>query len=97
LARTLLRRNNCLTSAEAAYVWQALETYQRYLATDWSTYSIELETLRVRIARFCYTVLEAKLSRRELNHTMRIEHYFSAYHLQTVPLQPFLTFLQCKV
>lgn len=94
LVRTLMRRNNYLTSVEVAYVWQALETYQRYLATDWNAYSIELETLRVRIANFCYTVLEAKLSRRELDHTMRIEHYFSAHHLPTVPLKPFLAWLK---
>jgi hypothetical protein len=94
LARTLMQRNNYLTSSEVAYMWQALKTYQSYLATDWDTYSVELEKLRLRIARFCYTVLEAKLSHRELRHTMRIEHYLSAYHLQTVPLQSFLTWLK---
>ncbi|TGE03730.1 hypothetical protein [Hymenobacter fodinae] len=88
-----LRRNNYLTSVEVADVWQVLETYQKYLATAWSAYSVELETLRLRIAHFCYTVLEAKLSRRELDYTMRIEHYFSAQPIQTVPLQPFLAWL----
>jgi hypothetical protein len=94
VVRTLLQRNEYLTADEIAYVGQALETYRRYLATDWDSYCVELEQLRLRIAQFCYMVLESKLSRRELRHVSLVEHYLSAEHLKTVPLVPFLAVLK---
>jgi hypothetical protein len=94
LVCTFLQRDNYLIEPEVAYIWQLLETYQRYLATAWDSYSSEVDQLRLRIARFCYTVLETKLSRREVHQLSLVEHYLSADHLQTVPLQPFLAVLE---
>ncbi|OUJ67708.1 hypothetical protein BXP70_28660 [Hymenobacter crusticola] len=94
LVGTITQRNNSLTCVEVAYLWRALETYRVYLEKAPSTYSIALEKLRLQLAHFCYRILEPKLSPRERRHTMRIEHYLSAHHLETLPLHPFVACLQ---
>ncbi len=79
-----------LSKMELLYCCFLLSEFHAVLETHEGSYNLEIEKVRLAIARFYTGVLESKLSLTDLKRTMSVEHYLSAEHLSLVTIAEFL-------
>jgi len=78
-----------LAHSEILCCCKLLSIFDEYLKSDFQSYNLEVEKLRIDIAKFYSNVLECKLRRKDSDKAMRIEHYFQNSILKTTPMEEF--------
>ena len=80
-----------MTANETQYCYQLLIRFDFFLSADLNKYSLEMEKLRVDIAKFYYTdVLEYRLWPKDRNHAMYIECFFQSENIKPVKMDEFI-------
>ncbi len=78
-----------LTALEVLCCCTLLSSFDKYLGMDFPTYNLEIEKLRMDIAKFNRTVLGSRLLRKDWEKAMSIEHYLQNPILKTTAMEEF--------
>ena len=79
-----------LRQSEVLYCYKLLRSFENFLNSNSENYNMEMEMLRCDIAEYYRVILEKMISRRDLYHLMKIEHYGQSEHLRTIKLDEFV-------
>ncbi len=72
----LFSKNSFLHKNQIYYCCQKLLVFNEFLNSDVEIHKLELEKLRIELVKFTYDVLKFKLSLKDRDRTMHVEHYF---------------------
>lgn len=80
--KTIIDRLRCsifktylLSQDEVLYCCKLLFDFEEILNSDNKTYNLDIEKLRIEIAKYYTEVLENVIWRRDLNRLMKVEHF----------------------
>jgi hypothetical protein len=79
-----------LTNEEVLYCCQKLNIMARYLNLSNDPDRLEIEKLRIELVELNYNIIQFKLSVKDRNKAMRIEHYLQNENLNTIKIEEFI-------
>jgi len=83
-----------LTNNQVLYCCQKLLKFREYLMINTEPNRMEVESLRIEIARFNYNIIQYKLFQKDRNKAMIIEHYFQNENLRVIKMEEFMKGLE---
>ncbi|BAP29194.1 uncharacterized protein CHSO_0157 [Chryseobacterium sp. StRB126] len=75
---------------EIYYICQRLIDLEKMLERDDEVHRLEMENLRVEISKFSLGMLRYKISRKDYNKALKIEHYLQHDGLQDIKIKEFI-------
>jgi len=88
--KIIITSNIFLTQAELLYGCKLLSSFDEALQSDFTDYNLEMEQLRIYIAKYYSDLLGPCLSFKDRKRLMLIEHYEQSDHLTTISLSEFI-------
>ena len=84
-----LKKESYLTKEEIYYCCQKLIILDQYLKSDFEIHKLEIEKLRIELAKFTYGNLKYKLFAKDRNKTMKVEHFLQNENLKVINISEF--------
>lgn len=84
------RLSTVFLEEEIYYICQQLTYFAEMLEKDVEVHPSELEQLRLDISKFTYSVLMYKISYKDYNEALKIEHYLQHDMLKYIKMQEFI-------
>ncbi len=79
-------KSSCLKQNEILYCCKLLLAFEKELKSDLEKYNLEIEKLRIDIAKYYTEILEIMISNKDLYKLMRIEHYLQSDKIKVTKL-----------
>lgn len=89
IAREVFKKNT-LSEGELKYCHNLLNEFQNLIETDFVNFPIEAEKLRIDIAMFYTNALQPKISAKDFERVLRIEHFMQNSNLRCIEIIQFL-------
>lgn len=88
--KPLVFNNFFLKQNEVLYCCKLLSTFNEVLLSDIQTYNVEIEKMRIDIAKFYSDILGRMILSKDLDKLMKVEHYFQNERIETIKLEEFI-------
>lgn len=75
---------------EIYYICQKLIDFEEMLEKDTEVHPLEMEKLRLEISKFSFDILRYKISYKDYNKALKIEHYMQHEGLKDVKIKEFI-------
>ena len=79
-----------LKKDEILYICKLLYDFDKILNSENKSYNLEIEKLRIDIAKFYTEVLETLITKKDLARVMKVEHFEQSDSIETVKLDKFI-------
>lgn len=84
------RLSNVFLEDEIYYIYQQLIYFAEMLEKDVEVHPSELEELRFGISKFTFGILKYKISYKDYNKALRVEHYMQHDMLKDIKIKEFI-------
>ena len=88
--RSTINKNFYLKQNELIYYCKLLLYFDKYLKSDFLEYTLEIEKLRIDIAKSYSKSLEYMISKKDLTRLMKIEHFEQSNKIAVISLDEFI-------
>ena len=88
--RSMIAKSLFLRQDEILYCCKLLWAFDKELKSDTKKYNLEIEKLRIDVARYYTEILESMISNKDLNKLMRIEHYEQNDKIEVIEMNEFI-------
>jgi hypothetical protein len=83
------KNESFLTKEEMYYCCQKLLILDQYLKSDLEIHKLEIEKLRIELTKLTYGIIKFKLSIKDRNKVMKIEHFLQNENLSVIKMEEF--------